>query len=402
MNKILFPLVVILFISCNSKPKKESQTKVEEKEKWSVRMANSIMHTSDTLLYFEKINNPARKYKDGDWDYDVGYMGSAIAKLGDVDPKYSKYLEDYINYFIQEDGTVKGYEKEEYNIDRVNPAKNLFRLYKKTGEEKYKIALEQFVDQMRTHPKTSDGGFWHKKIYPHQMWLDGLYMASPFLAQYAKEFDQPEWFDVVAHQILLVYEKTYDPETGLLYHAQDESKEQAWADPKTGRSSYFWGRSIGWYLMAIVDVLDYLPEDHPERDQIIKIFQQTVDAVLKVRYPEAGVWYQIMDLPNREGNYKEGSCTAMFTYSIAKGAKNGYLDESYLDVANDCFDDMVNVFITEDEDGYIKMQNICGGAGLGGNPYRDGSFEYYVTEDIVVNDCKGVAPFIDAAIELDR
>ena len=389
-----------LLVSCQSKKPKVDQAK--NSEKWSVRMANSIIHTSDTLLYFEKINNPARDYKDGDWDYDVGYLGSAIARLGDLDPKYSKYLEDYINHFILDDGTVLNYHQEEYNIDRVNPAKNLFGLYKKTGDEKYKIAIEGFVDQMRTHPTTSDGGFWHKNIYPHQMWLDGIYMASPFLAQYAAEFNQPEWFDVVAHQILLVHDKTYDEKTGLLFHAQDESKEQKWADPVTGRSSYFWGRAIGWYVMAIVDVLDYLPEDHPQRGEIINIFKQTVDSVLTVRDPKSGAWYQILNMPDKQGNYLEGSCSAMFTYAIAKATNKGYLGSSYLKVANDCFDSLIKTFISEDEDGFIKMNNICGGAGLGGNPYRDGSFEYYVSETIVRNDCKGVAPFIDAAIQLDR
>ncbi|WP_163717756.1 glycoside hydrolase family 88/105 protein [Mangrovibacterium lignilyticum] len=400
-NKYNIPLSLILICTLISCANKQPSSKGEQ-AKWSVQMANSIMHTSNTLLYFEKINNPAREYRIGDWDYDVGYMGSAIARLEDIDPKYSKYLKDYINYFILDDGTVKDYHLEEYNIDRVNPAKNLFSLYRKTGDEKYKIAIEQFVDQMRTHPKTTDGGYWHKNIYPHQMWLDGIYMASPFLAQYAKEFDHPEWFDVVTHQILLVYDKTYDPKTGLLFHAQDESKQQKWADPETGRSSYFWGRAIGWYLMAIVDVLDYLPQDNPQRNRIIEIFQQTVDAVLKVRDSKSGVWYQILNLSDREGNYLEGSCSAMFTYAIAKGAKKGYLAPSYLKVANDCFDSVLKTFITEDEHGYLKMQNICGGAGLGGTPYRDGSFEYYVSEAIVVNDCKGVAPFIDAAVELDR
>lgn len=394
---ILIMFVFTLF-SCASKHSPDKK----ESTKWSVLMANSIMHTSDTLLYFEQLNNPAREYKIDKWDYDVGYMGSAIARLGNIDSKYSKYLKDYIDHFVQDDGSIKGYHMEEYNIDQVNPGKNLFGLYLQTGNEKYKIAIEHLVDQMRTHPKTSDGGYWHKNIYPHQMWLDGIYMASPFLAEYAKEFDHPEWFDVVTHQILVVYDKTYDPKTGLLYHAQDESKEQKWADPETGRSSYFWGRSIGWYLMAIVDVLDYLPEENPQRDRIIEIFQQTVDAVLKVRDSKSGVWYQILDLPNREGNYLEGSCSAMFTYAIAKGAKKGYLNPSYLKIANDCFDSVVKEFIKEDDNGYLKMQNICGGAGLGGNPYRDGSFDYYVSEAIVVNDCKGVAPFIDAAIELDR
>ena len=389
-------LITLLLLGCNTKNSNNNG------EKWSVRMANSVMHTSDTLLYFETKNNPNRKYDDGEWDYDVAYMGAAIAKLESVDKKYRKYLDDYINHFIQDDGSILGYQKEDYNIDKINPAKCLFMYYDETGDEKYKIAIETFVDQMRHHPKTATGGYWHKNIYPNQMWLDGIYMASPFLAEYSKEFNQPKWFDVVAHQILLIYDKTYDPETGLLYHAQDESKQQQWADPETGLSDYFWGRSIGWYIMAIVDVMDYFPENHPERDTILSIFRSTMDAVLKVRDKESGVWYQILNLPDREGNYLEGSCSAMFTYAIAKAAKKGYIEPSYLDTANVCFDAVVNSFITEDKEGYVKMNNICGGAGLGGNPYRDGSFEYYVTEQIVVNDCKGVAPFIDAAIVLNR
>lgn len=365
-------------------------------------MANSVMQTSDTLLVYETKNNPNRKYNDGEWDYDVAYMGQAIAELGKIDPKYSKYRNDYINHFILDDGNILNYRMEEYNIDKINPAKNLFSMYKETGDVKYKKAMDHFVEQMKTHPTTKEGGFWHKKIYPSQMWLDGIYMASPFLAQYGKEFNQPEWFDVVANQIILVYEKTIDKNTGLLFHAQDESKAQKWADPATGRSSYFWGRSVGWYVMAIVDVLDYFPKDHPKYKQILEIYQNTIEAVMKVRDPKTGAWYQILNLPDRQGNYLEGSASAMFTYAIAKGVKHGYLGKEYLKIADECFDSLVKVFIKEDNNGKLTMVNICGGAGLGGTPYRDGSFEYYVSEQIVPNDCKGVAPFIYAAIELNR
>ena len=365
-------------------------------------MANSIMATSATLLDFENTNNPAKKSNTAEWDYDVAYLGQAIAELGTIDQKYAKYRADYINHFVLEDGNILNFKTEDYNVDKVSPAKNLFSMFRETGDVKYKKAIEHVVDQMKSHPKTKEGGYWHKKIYPNQMWLDGIYMASPFLAQYAKENNQPAWFDVIAHQIILVYKKTLDEKSGLLYHAQDESKEQKWADPVTGRSSYFWGRALGWYVMAIVDVLDYMPKDHPKRAQILEIYKKTIDAVLKVQDKETGVWFQIINLPERKGNYPEGSGSAMFTYAIAKGAKRGYLGKDYLKLANECFDSLLKVFIKVDDKGQLTMINICGGAGLGGTPYRDGSFEYYVSEQIVPNDCKGVAPFIMAAIELNR
>lgn len=390
--------LILLAFAC-----KNNKAVVAEAEtpKWSIRMANSIMQSSDSLLYLEKALTPERKFRIR-WQYDVAMLGQVIDKLGNIDPKYSAYMEDYINYFIQEDGSIKIYKLEEYNIDRINPAKNLFTLYKRTGEEKYRIAINQFVDQMRTHPKTDQGGYWHKKVYPSQMWLDGIYMGSPFLAQYAREFNAPEWFDVVALQMTLIYEKTLDFNTGLLYHAWDESKAQRWSNPETGQSPHFWSRAIGWYVMAIVDVLDYMPEQHPQREELISILQKTCDALVKVRDPEKKLWYQVLDKGGMEGNYIEGSGSSMFTYAFAKGASKKYLDKKYTDLANESFDAIIKELITEKPDGTIAMKDICGGCGLGGNPYRDGSYEYYITERKVVNDTKGVAPFIMAALELNR
>lgn len=363
-------------------------------ELWSVRMANSVMVRYDTLL---KMDAPRVR-----WQYDVSFVGQAIDKLGDIDPKYSEYMETFIDYFVQEDGSVKHYKPEEYNIDRINPAKNLITLYKRTGEKKYLDAIELHVEQMRNHPKTRSGAYWHKKVYPNQIWLDGLYMASPFLAQYAAEFNAPEWFDEVASEIKIAYKVTVDKETGLLYHAYDESREQRWSDPETGHSPHFWSRGTGWYMMAIVDVLDYLPKNHPDRDSIITILNNVCEAVMKVQDPETGLWYQVLDHVGAEGNYIEGSGSAMFVYTFAKGAKNGYLPERYLEIANKGFDSIIEHLIVEEEDGLITMTNICGACGLGGNPYRDGSYEYYVTELVRDNDSKGVAPFIVAAIELGR
>lgn len=394
MRKNYVVLLLFLISGCGSKST-EQTTAGKNDDRWSVRMANSVMSRSDSLIHY--LNPSSVK-----WQYDVAFLGQAIDKLGDIDPGYSKYLEDYIDWFIQEDGSVYDYKIEEYNLDRVNPAKNIITIYKRTGDSVYRAALNQFLVQMETHPKTKTGGFWHKKIYPWQMWLDGIYMASPFLAQYAKEFNDPKWFDVVAYQMELIYGKTLDNSTGLLYHAWDESREQRWCDPETGKSKYPWSRAMGWYTMAIVDVLDYFPENHPERDSLISILRNTCEALLKVRDFKTGLWYQVLNQGDREGNYIEGSGSAMYTYVFAKGAHKGYLDAKFLDIANSAFDDMVKELILVDDKGLITMRNICGGCGLGGNPYRDGSYEYYINEKRVDNDPKGVAPFILAAIELGK
>lgn len=358
-------------------------------------MADAVMSRSDSLGFY---NGRTRR----GWSYDVALLGMAIDRLGSVDQKYSDYMQADIDAMIDNNGHVARYDSTKFNIDYINPARNLLILWERTGNEKYKKAVGQFVRQMEKHPKTESGGYWHKQIYPSQIWLDGVYMGMPFLAQYAKDFNAPNWFDVVTHEIILVHEKTVDPKSGLLYHAWDESKQQQWANPETGQSPNFWSRAMGWYVMAIVDVLDYLPENHPDRPKLIQLLQETCDALLRVRDPESGCWYQVLDQGNREGNYLEGSGTAMYVYAFAKGARKGYLDAKYAKIASSAFDDMVKTFMVTDEDGLPSMINICGSCGLGGNPYRDGSYEYYTTEKINTNDTKGVGPFILAAEELEK
>ncbi len=395
MKNIAILIVLAAFVSCTPKQKKETTSVKAAPEKWSIKMADAVMARNDSLGFY---NGRTRR----GWSYDVSLVGMAIAKLGDVDSKYFNYFETYYDKMVNEDGSVKRYDMQKYNIDMIRPATSLLPLYKATGKEKYKKAMPQFIEQMDKHPKTHSGGYWHKKRYPWQIWLDGVYMGMPFLVEYASEFDAPQWYDAATHEIKLVYEKTLDPNTGLLYHAWDESKEQRWSNPETGQSPHFWSRAIGWYVMAIVDVLDYLPEDHPDRADIIAILNNVSEALVQVRDPKTGVWYQVLDRVGKDGNYTEGSGTAMYIYAFAKGAKKGYLDAKYTDIANKAFDDMLKTFIINDEDVYISMVNICVSCGLGGNPYRDGSYEYYTTEKIVKNDCKGVGPFILAAIELNR
>ena len=234
------------------------------------------------------------------------------------------------------------------------------------------------------------------------MWLDGLYMAEPFYAEYAKMFHEPADFDDIANQFIWMEQHSRDSKTGLLYHAWDESKQMPWADKQTGCSSYFWGRAIGWYAWALVDVLDYLPQDHAKRKELIAIFQRLSKTLLQFREPQSKLWYQIVDQGNRTGNYLESSASCMFVYAFAKGANKGYLDKKYLTAARESFKGILDSMVTVDEKGIVSLHHACQGAGLGGNPYRYGSYEYYIGEKQRTNDFKAIGPFILAALELKK
>lgn len=391
MRKLLFVLLIIL-AGCSSRV--VGKKNLVNSDKWSVKMAETVLHRSDSLVYFVD-RNPK-------WAYDVAFLGLAIDRMGGENNKYKRYLEEWVKYFVKPDGSVTDYKPEEYNLDRILPGRAVMLMYKRTNETKYKTALDNFISQLEHHPKTNSGGYWHKNIYPWQMWLDGIFMGSTYMVQYAREFNSPRWYDMAAFQTKLIYEKTLDPSTGLLMHAWDESREQKWCDPVTGKSHYPWSRAMGWYTMAIIDILEYLPTDHPDRKDLIIILQKTCDALLKVRDPKTGLWFQVLNRGGDPGNYLEGSGSAMYTYVFARGAGRGYIDRKYRAIAEKSFDSLVKELITTDKDGFLTFHNICGGCGLGGNPYRDGSYEYYVNEKRVDNDPKGVAPFILAALELDK
>lgn len=392
MKLTVLILGIGLLFSCSAKNKSPENNQAASS--WAIRFADAAMARHDSLIHY---NHNKPKY-----EYDFAFLGSAIDRLGSVDPKYSEYMKAYIDYFVQDDGSIHGFKLSDYNIDRIRPGLNMLELYSRTNEEKYKKAIDTLISQMETHPRTTSGGFWHKKIYPYQMWLDGIYMGSPFMARYARDFNQPRWFDEVAFQIQEIYKVTLDPNTGLLYHAWDESREQRWCNPETGQSKHFWSRAMGWYMMALVDVLDFLPENHPGHIQIINILNDISSALMKVQDKETGLWYQVLDQGGREGNYLEASGTAMFIYAFAKGANKGYLDPKYLEIADEAFDSMVTHMVITGEDGLPILTNTCGACGLGGNPYREGDYNYYITEKQVNNDQKGVAPFIFAAIELNK
>lgn len=234
------------------------------------------------------------------------------------------------------------------------------------------------------------------------MWLDGLYMGAPFYARYAQYFNEQSYFDDVIKQFVLIHKHTYDPETGLNYHGWDESKQQKWADPITGCSPNFWGRAMGWYAMALVDVLDFLPFDHPGRPRIIEILNQVAKGIEKYQDPKTGLWYQVMDQGSREGNYIEATASSMFTYALLKASRKCYISKDYKKVAVKSYNGIVGHLIRDHGDGTLSLTNCCSVAGLGGNPYRDGSFDYYIKEPVRYNDPKGVGPFIMASLEFSK
>lgn len=387
---------IILTLSCQSQSPRE-QEPVPNHTPWSVRMATSEMQRRGNSFLFSDSTKTS-------WVYETAVFMKALEQVWEQtgEQKYFDYVKAFTDSYVEANGNIKTYELEEYNIDHVNSGKVLLMLYNATHDDKYKSAAALNMKQLETHPRTQEGGFWHKKIYPWQMWLDGIYMGAPFYAQYAKMFDRPEAFDDVANQIILVARHTYDSTTGLYSHGWDESKQQKWADPTTGRSPNFWGRAIGWYAMGIVDVLDYFPNDHPKREEILEILRNLARGVRKYQDEKTGLWYQVLDQGSRAGNFFEASASAMFVYALAKAVRIGYLDQSYLTVAERGYHGILENLIKVEPDGLVTLTQVCQVAGLGGKPYRNGSYEYYVSTPIVSNDLKGVGPFIMASIEMER
>jgi len=362
----------------------------------SQRMAETAM----TLWNNSAESDPGKPAK---WTYDQGVVLKGIEGVwySTGEAKYFSYIKRSMDRFVNDDGTIRTYKLEDYNIDNILPGRNLLLLYKVTGQDKYKKAADLLRQQLRNQPRTSEGGFWHKQIYPYQMWLDGLYMGEPFYAEYAATFHEDTAFDDIAKQFVLMEHHARDAKTGLLYHGWDESKKQRWADPTTGRSPNFWGRAMGWYAMALVDTLDYFPENYPQKAELVAILNRLAVAIEKYKEPKTGLWYQVLDKPNEKGNYLEASASCMFVYALAKGVRKGHLPGSYLGVAKKGYKGITNQFIKTDANGQVNLEGTVSVAGLGGNPYRDGSYQYYLSEKVVTNDPKGVGAFLLVSNEIE-
>ncbi len=363
---------------------------------WSQRMTRTAMNLwKDSFAL--KPGKPAK------WSYDQGVILKGVEAVWKLygDGQYFDYIRHSMDFYVREDGSVRDYKRDEFNIDHLNNGKVLFLLYNVTGKAKYRKAIEYMRTQLDEHPRTAEGSFWHKNIYPWQVWLDGLYMGQPFYAEYAQHYRQDTVFDDIARQFLRIEQHTRDARTGLLYHGWDERREQRWADPVTGCSPHFWGRALGWYGMAMVDVLDYFPERHPGRDSITGILRRFADAVLKVQEPSTGLWYDIVDMPRASRNYREASASCMLVYTLAKAVRKGYLPAAYLAPARKAYQGILKEFIETDSAGQTNLKGTVAVSGLGGKPYRDGSYDYYMSEPVIVNDPKGIGAFILASTEIE-
>ena len=339
------------------------------------------------------------------WHYEDGLvlMGLlSLAESTDDGPMMAGVKNSY-DALVHEDGSIGTYRKEDFNLDQINAGRTLFDLYRLFGDERYRLAIERLMDQLRCQPRTKSGNFWHKQMYPWQVWLDGLYMAGPFIARYAATYGNRADFEDIVLQLTTIERKTRDTATGLLYHAWDESRQQLWADPETGCSPHFWGRAMGWYCMALIDVMDYLPKDCGGRDGLINIIRLVAQAVMAYQDEETGLWFQVMDQGGRLGNYRESSASAMFVYFLHKAHRLAYdTSEELVERASAGYRGLVKHQISEDESGRVHLDGICSVAGVGGNPYRDGSFNYYIGEPVVSDDFKGVGAFILASLEIVR
>ena len=362
---------------------------------------------SQEVVRSEIARNPEASFIDGlegklKWNYTTGLELQALLDAGaDAD-----YVDAWYDAIIAEDGSIGvNYKKSNYSLDHICPGRTLFDLYDLTGKEKYRKAMDSLYVQLQNQPRTPEGGFWHKNAYPNQMWLDGLYMAQPFYAEYTSRYvadslKAANYRDIVS-QFQICWDHCYDAATGLPRHAWDSSHEMFWCEPETGRSKHAWGRACGWYAMALADVIPYIPVECG-RNSLIDILNSLCDGISKVADPETGLWYQVLDRPAEEGNYLEATASAMFTYVLLKGTREGWIKGFTRSQAREKFRSMVKSFVTTDKEGLLDLNYCCEVAGLGGKENRSGTYDYYINEKIRSNDPKGIGPLIWAALEYEK
>ncbi|MCD7724212.1 MAG: glycoside hydrolase family 88 protein [Clostridiales bacterium] len=343
-----------------------------------------------------------REKKPNKWNYIDGCMIKAVLQMYEFtgEEKYFTFAREFVDFFVKEDGTIATYQVEELNIDNINMGKNLFYLYDKTGEEKYKKALDLIRSQLDAMPRTKEGNFWHKQIYPNQVWLDGLYMAQPFYMEYEIRFHQMSGYMDVIRQYENVEKHMKDPKTGLYYHGYDESRQMYWADRETGCSPNFWVRALGWFAASLVDTASVMDESlYYEYRYLQRLLKDLIDA-LRPYQDQSGMFYQVIDKGEEPGNYLETSGTALIAYAILRGVRLGYLPKSYQEYGEKAFSGIVETYLREDGENILSLGGICLVAGLGGKTHRDGSLAYYFSEPVVENEAKGVAPFLLAFTEI--
>jgi|UPI00047EE56E unsaturated rhamnogalacturonyl hydrolase len=364
-------------------------------EQASAKMAESIMQEWPKAVITTENRPP-------NWGYEEGVLldGMAAQWHTTANGDEFRYIKAAVDKYVNDDGAIKSYHADAHSLDEIEMGRSLLLVYRVTQQPKYYKAAKYVQEQLALQPRTASGGYWHKQIYPNQMWLDGAYMAEPFRAEYAVTFQQPDDFNDIAKQLLLMDQHMRDVRTGLLRHGWDESKQMKWADPKTGLSPEAWGRAMGWYAMALVDVLDWFPPDHPDRPELIRALNRTAKAIVAYQDKKTGLWWQVMDKGSRPGNFTEASASSMFVYALAKGVRMSYLPQADLAPARRGWSAIQATFVKTAADGRTFLEGTVKVGGLGGSPYRSGTFDYYIGEKTRTNDAKGVGAFLLAGSEM--
>ena len=359
----------------------------------------------------EMARNPEASWIDGrqgtlKWNYTTGLELKAFLDVYDTcgDQEIFEYVNTWYDAIIDSAGVIPNYKRSNYTVDHICPGRTLFRLYELTGKEKYRRVMDTLYVQIQEQPRTPEGGFWHKKIYPQQMWLDGLYMAQPFYAEYTGRFVPDSLkarnYEDIVHQFSLIYDHTFDPATGLLRHAWDSSHSMFWCNPETGQSDHAWGRAMGWYAMALVDVIPLMPEGEGH-DVLVNLLNRVFGALPLFADPASGMWYQVLDRPGAKGNYLEATASTMFAYALLKGTRLGLLENITREDARRTFEGVLKTFVRTDEEGLVNLDSCCEVAGLGGKQMRRGDYDYYINEPVRSNDPKGIGPLVWAALEYE-
>lgn len=367
------------------------------------------------MVKSEMKRNPDASYLDGmegvlKWNYTTGLELQAFLDVYEAygGKEIYNYARRWYDDIIGEDGSIGGkYKMSNYNLDHLCPGRTLFTLQEIDPDPKFDKAIDTLRLQLEGQPRNSGGGFWHKKVYPEQMWLDGLYMGEPFYALYAavKETDslkREAIYSDINHQFLTAFDGTLDPMTGLLRHAYDDSRQMFWCTNPQGQSAHSWGRAMGWYTMALLEVLEVMPEDSQYTSSIRSILEYVMGQLLNCEDPVTGMWYQVLDSPAREGNYLEASCSAMFTYCFLKAARKDYIPDDMKKYAANLYKNFIKYFVIQEKDKTLTIRQCCAVAGLGGKENRKGDYDYYINEKIVENDPKAIGPFIWASLEYEK
>lgn len=383
MKKNSLLIIVLFFLALNASAQPLSE-----------KMAARVMD-----IWKDSLAEPGKPLK---WTYENGILLKGLEGVWKktANPIYFEYIHNTLDRLVLADGTIKTYKLEDYNIDNILTGRNVLFLANTLVDAKYYKAALTLREQLRTQPRTKEGGFWHKKRYPNQMWLDGLYMGEPFYAEWAAAYE-PAAFNDIANQFVWMEKNARDASTGLLYHGWDESREEKWANKKTGCSPNVWARAMGWYGLALVDVLEIFPDTNPRKKELLAILKRYAEAVKKVQDQKSGLWWDVLNRPAEKGNYFESSAACMFVYTIAKAVRLGILPESYLPVAKKGYAGIVKEFVENVNESRINLKGTVAVSGLGGNPYRDGSYEYYVGEKVITNDLKGIGAFLLASNEME-